>query len=58
MARFSPEDVVVDGSDVYLHLPNGMGRSKLPDYLGRQLAVPITFRNWNTVTKLVELVTA
>jgi len=57
LERFLPEDVVV-GSDVYLHLPNGMGRSKLPDYIGRQLGVPITFRNWNTVTKLVELATA
>ena len=43
---------------MYLHLPNGMGRSKLPDYVGRQLEVPITFRNWNTVTKLVELAAA
>jgi uncharacterized protein (DUF1697 family) len=58
LERFSPEDAVVDGSDVFLHLPNGVGRSKLPDYVGRQLGVPITFRNWNTVTKLVELATA
>jgi uncharacterized protein (DUF1697 family) len=56
--RFSPEVAVVDGSEVYLHLPNGMGRAKLPTHLGRQLDVPITFRNWNTVTKLVALVTA
>jgi len=58
LERFRPEDVVVVGSDVYLHLPNGMGRSKLPDYVGRQLEAPITFRNWNTVTKLVELASA
>lgn len=56
--RFRPEDAIVVGSDVYVHLPNGMGRSKLPDYVGRQLDVPITFRNWNTVTKLVELAAA
>ncbi len=54
---FTPDEVVVAGSELYLHLPNGVGRSKLPDYLGRQLKVPITIRNWNTVTKLVELVT-
>ena len=58
LERFLPEEVVVGGSDVYLHLPNGMGRSKLPDYVGRQLEVPMTFRNWNTVTKLVELASA
>ena len=56
--RFSPEDVVVDGSELYFHLPNGMGRSKLPDYVARQLKVPTTIRNWNTVTKLVDLVRA
>lgn len=32
-----------------------MGRAKLPVSLGRQLGVPVTFRNWNTVTKLAEL---
>jgi uncharacterized protein (DUF1697 family) len=58
LRRFSPDDVVVQGSELYLHLPNGIGRSKLPGYLGRQLEVPITIRNWRTVTKLVELVTA
>jgi uncharacterized protein (DUF1697 family) len=58
LQRFSPDDAVVEGSELYLHLPNGMGRSKLPDYLGRQLEVPITIRNWNTVTKLIELAIA
>lgn len=56
LQRFIPDDVVVDGSELYFHLPNGLGRSKLPDYLGRHLKVPITIRNWNTVTKLVQLV--
>ena len=56
LQRFSPEEVVIDGSELFLHLPDGMGRAKLPDYLGRHLDVPITFRNWNTVTKLFELV--
>jgi uncharacterized protein (DUF1697 family) len=56
--RFSPDDVVVDRSELYFHLPNGMGRAKLPDYVARQLKLPTTVRNWNTVTKLVDLVTA
>lgn len=54
-ARFAPEEVGVRGRDVYLHLPNGLGRSKLPGYVDRQLAVPITVRNWNTVNKLLDL---
>jgi uncharacterized protein (DUF1697 family) len=57
-SRFSPETVVVSGADAYLHLPNGMGRAKLPDYLSRKLTVPITFRNWNTTTKLAQLAAA
>jgi uncharacterized protein (DUF1697 family) len=53
--RFRPEEFAIRGRELYLHLPNGMGRSKLPAYLDRQLKVPNTVRNWNTVTKLIEL---
>lgn len=52
---FRPEEFVINGSELYLHLPNGMARSKLPAYLDRRLKVPTTVRNWNTVMKLVEL---
>ena len=54
--QFLPDEFVFRGRDLYLHLPNGMGRSKLPAYLDRRLKVPTTVRNWNTVTKLLELV--
>ncbi|HEX4493254.1 MAG TPA: DUF1697 domain-containing protein [Acidimicrobiia bacterium] len=53
--RFLPEAVVVKGCEVYYHLPNGMGRAKLPLHVDRQLNVPTTVRNWNTVTKLLAL---
>jgi uncharacterized protein (DUF1697 family) len=53
--RFAPDSFAVKGSELYLHLPNGMGRSKLPPYLDRQLKIPTTVRNWNTVLKLLEL---
>lgn len=52
---FLPEEFAVVGAELYLHLPNGMGRTKLPDYVIRRLKVPTTLRNWNTVTKLAEL---
>jgi uncharacterized protein (DUF1697 family) len=52
--RYRPEEFAVVGSDLYLHLPNGMGRAKLPPYLGRHLP-PTTVRNWKTVTKLADL---
>ena len=53
--RFRPEEFVVQGHDLYLYLPNGVGRTKLPAYLDRQLKTPFTIRNWNTVMKLLEL---
>jgi uncharacterized protein (DUF1697 family) len=52
---FSPEAFAIVGAELYLHLPKGMGRTKLPDYVLRRLKIPTTLRNWNTVTKLVEL---
>jgi uncharacterized protein (DUF1697 family) len=52
---FLPEEFAIKGTELYVHLPNGVGRSKLLAYLGRQLKVPTTVRNWNTVMKLVEL---
>ncbi len=52
---FRPEEFAVVGSELYLHLPHGLGRSKLPDFVLRRLKVPATLRNWRTLTKLIEL---
>jgi len=50
------EQVTVVGRDLYLHLPNGMGRANLPTQIDRCLRpAQVTVRNWRTVTKLVEL---
>jgi uncharacterized protein (DUF1697 family) len=52
----TPEQVTPVGRDLYLHLPDGMGRAALPVQLERCLRPkPVTVRNWRTVTKLVEL---
>lgn len=53
--RYAPEQFAVVGAACYLLLPGGVGRSKLPDYLSRRLKVPITLRNWKTVTALAAL---
>jgi uncharacterized protein (DUF1697 family) len=53
--RFLPEQFSVVGEEIYMHLPEGMAQTKLPDYLNRRLKAPITFRNWNTVNRLVAL---
>jgi len=39
----------------YLHVPNGIGRSKLAEKVEKKLSVPTTARNWNTVSKLLTL---
>jgi uncharacterized protein (DUF1697 family) len=54
---FAPETFTVHGREVYLHLPNGMGRSKLAVELGKggKKAPVGTTRNWNTVLKLAAL---
>jgi uncharacterized protein (DUF1697 family) len=53
--RFLPEQFSVSGHEIYMHLPDGMGQTKLPDYLNRRLKVPITFRNWNTVNRMLAI---
>ena len=52
----APEEITVVGRDLYLHLPNGMGRAALPLQMERCLRpAPVTVRNWRTVSKLAEL---
>lgn len=55
----SPGDAfAVRGRDVYLHLPNGVARTKLTnDWFDRALATTSTVRNWNTVLRLLALAT-
>jgi uncharacterized protein (DUF1697 family) len=52
---YRPEEATAVGQELYLHLPSGVGRSKLVADLGRGSAPPGTMRSWRTVTKLMEL---
>ncbi|MDP9495149.1 MAG: DUF1697 domain-containing protein [Actinomycetota bacterium] len=55
--RSPPDRFEVHGREIYLSYPNGQGRSKLNlDYFERVLGTAGTARNWNTVTKLLEMV--
>ena len=56
-AAFAPEEFAVAGRDLYLYLPNGMARTKLPQALGLGSRVEATTRNWRTVVTLHELTT-
>jgi uncharacterized protein (DUF1697 family) len=55
-ARSAPDAFHVRGQEIYLHLPNGMGRSKLTNaYFDSKLSTTCTARNWATVLKLSEM---
>jgi uncharacterized protein (DUF1697 family) len=52
------DDFRAIGSEVYLHCPNGYGRTRLSNtVIEKALGVRATTRNWNTVNKLYELAT-
>ncbi|WP_329231757.1 DUF1697 domain-containing protein [Streptomyces canus] len=53
-----PEEFRLGDRALYLYAPNGLGRSKLAEYLSKprlNKGVIATSRNWNTVVKLVEM---
>ncbi|MEU6506361.1 DUF1697 domain-containing protein [Streptomyces sp. NPDC046942] len=56
-AALLPEEFRLGDRCLYLYAPDGLGRSKLAELLGRRPAKGLiaTSRNWNTVLKLVEL---
>ena len=51
-----PEEISIAGREMYIYYTNGIGRSKLTNALiEKKLKVLGTGRNWNTVTKLLEM---
>lgn len=55
-ASMLPEQCQVNGPHLYLHLPSGMGRSKLGAWASRRLTgTGATTRNWNTVRALCDM---
>ncbi|WP_329613252.1 DUF1697 domain-containing protein [Streptomyces brevispora] len=57
-AAFLPEEFRLGERVLYLHAPGGLGGSKLAAALSRPTLIKglvATSRNWNTVTKLVEM---
>jgi uncharacterized protein (DUF1697 family) len=46
----------IDGREVYMYFPNGLARPKLSwVVVEKKLQTPGTGRNWNSVTKLLEI---
>jgi len=52
------ESFTVTGKLLYLHAPEGIGRSKFAGGIDRALQMQTTGRNWRTVMKLEELATS
>lgn len=54
--KTDPEEVKIEGRELYIYFPNGMGTSKLQiPTIEKAIKTRGTARNWNTVTKLLEL---
>lgn len=52
--KIEPEELRIDGREVYIYFPNGMARPKLSwPKIEKTLKTPGTGRNWNTVMKLL-----
>ena len=49
------EEVCLGGCELYIYFADGMGRSKLWRAIERTLKKSGTGRNWNTVTKLLQM---
>lgn len=57
--RSPPDEFIVRGREIYLHLPNGVGTSKLNNaYFDSKLKTVSTGRNWRTVGTLLEMMNA
>lgn len=51
-----PERIIAHGRDVYIDYPVDVGHSKLtPAVIERKLGARGTARNWNTMTRLVDM---
>ena len=54
--KSAPEELWIDGREIYIYFPNGMARSKLSwPVIEKTLKKSGTGRNWNTVKKLLEI---
>ena len=54
--KIGPEEMHLIGSEAYIYFPNGQGRSKFPSAaIERALGTAWTGRNWNSVTKMLEM---
>ena len=56
ISQFKPDEAVIDGNKIFIKYDIGAGKTRLDQkYIEKKLNVTATIRNWNTVTKLLEM---
>ena len=54
--KAEPEEFYIDGREVYIYYANGLARPKLSwSAIAKSLKTPGTGRNWNSVTRMLEM---
>ncbi|MFZ0924454.1 MAG: DUF1697 domain-containing protein, partial [Candidatus Acidiferrales bacterium] len=54
--KIAPEELHCHARELYIYFPNGMARPKLSwSSIDRSLKIPVTGRNWNSVTTLLAM---
>jgi uncharacterized protein (DUF1697 family) len=54
--RCAPDELFIEGREAYIYFPNGVGRPTLSWHtIPKILRVSGTGRNWNSVTKMLEM---
>jgi uncharacterized protein (DUF1697 family) len=56
ISQFKPDEAVIDGNRIFIKYDIGARKTRLDQkYIEKKLNVIATIRNWNTVTKLLEM---
>jgi uncharacterized protein (DUF1697 family) len=56
ISQFKPDEAVIDGNRIFIKYDIGARKTRLDQkYIEKKLNVTATIRNWNTVTKLLEM---
>ena len=56
ISQFKPDEAVIDGNKIFIKYDVGAGKTRFDQkYIEKKLNVTATIRNWNTITKLLEM---
>jgi uncharacterized protein (DUF1697 family) len=56
ISQFKPDEAVIDGNKIFIKYDIGAGKTRLDQkYIEKKLNVTATIRNWNTISKLLEI---